>query len=55
MSQEKKVRKEQPHYPVEVKQVAVDRVRAGASMSRVAAEIGIRGLNEVIMQRHTAP
>jgi len=40
MSQGKPVRKKQPHYPVEVKQAAVERVRAGASLSRVAAEIG---------------
>lgn len=40
MSQEKRGRKKQPHYPVEVKQAAVERVRAGASMSGVAAEIG---------------
>ena len=40
MSQRKPVRKKQPHYPIEVKQAAVDRVRSGESMSRVAAEIG---------------
>jgi|SRR6185312_199814 transposase len=40
MSQEKSGRKQPPHYPVEVKQAAVDRVRAGASMAKVAAEIG---------------
>lgn len=41
MSQEKDPgRKKQPRYPIEVKQAAVDRVRAGESMSRVAVEIG---------------
>ena len=40
MSQRKPVRKKQPHYPIEVKQAAVARVRSGESMSRVAAEIG---------------
>ena len=40
MSQAKADRKKQPPYPVEVKQAAVDRVRGGESMSRVAAEIG---------------
>lgn len=40
MSGAKAGRKKQPHYPIEVKQAAVERVRGGASMSRVAAEIG---------------
>jgi transposase-like protein len=40
MSQKKPGRKKQPHYPLEVKQAAVERVGGGASMSRVAAEIG---------------
>jgi transposase-like protein len=40
MSQGKPVGKKQPHYPVEVKQAAVERVRLGESMSRVAAAIG---------------
>ena len=42
MSQEKSGRKQPPHYPVEVKQAAVDRVRAGASMAKVAAENRLR-------------
>jgi transposase len=40
MSREKKVWKKQPHYPVEVKQAAVDRVLAGDPVARIAAEIG---------------
>ena len=40
MSQKKPGRKKQPHYPIEVKQAAVERVRAGESMSRVGTEIG---------------
>jgi transposase-like protein len=40
MSQENKPGRKQPHYAIEVKQAAVDRVRGGASMSRVAAEVG---------------
>ena len=40
MSQGKKVRKVQPHYAIEVKQAAVDRVLAGASLSEVASAVG---------------
>jgi transposase len=40
MSQGRTDRKKQPHYPVEVKQAAIERVQAGESMSRLAAEIG---------------
>lgn len=40
MSQGKQGRKKRPRYPVEVKQAAVDRVRAGESMAQVAASVG---------------
>lgn len=42
MSQRKKGRKEQPRYPVEVKQAALDRVRAGEKVASIAAELGCR-------------
>ena len=42
MSRGKPVRKKQPHYPVEVKQAAVDRVLAGESMAQVALSVGCR-------------
>jgi transposase-like protein len=40
MSQHSRGRKKQPHYPVEVKQAAVDRVLAGESMAQVALSVG---------------
>jgi transposase-like protein len=40
MSQMKVKRKKQPRYRIEVKQAAIERVRAGDSLSRVAAGIG---------------
>ena len=40
MSHWKKGRKDQPHYPVEVKRAAIDRVEAGESVSVVAASLG---------------
>ena len=40
MSQVKKARRRQPHYRVEVKQAAVERVLGGEAVARIAAEIG---------------
>jgi transposase-like protein len=42
MSQRKKGRREQPRYPVEVKQAALDRVQAGEKVASIAAELGCR-------------
>ena len=41
MSHSKK-RRQQPHYPVEVKEMALARVRAGERVSSVAAALGCR-------------
>jgi transposase-like protein len=40
MSQRKKEQKGQPHYPVEVKDLAVSRLRAGESVATIASEVG---------------
>lgn len=40
MSQRKKDRKGQPHYPVEVKEMAVARQQSGESVAMIAAEVG---------------
>jgi transposase-like protein len=40
MSQDKKGRKTQPFYPVEVKRMAVGRLAAGERASAIAAELG---------------
>lgn len=40
MSQRKKKGRKQPHYPVELKRMAIERLEAGASVSTVAAALG---------------
>ena len=40
MSRSKRVRQEQPHYRIEVKQAAIERVLRGERMSQVASDLG---------------
>jgi hypothetical protein len=50
MSQREKVRKKQPHYPVEVKEMAVGRLQAGEKAATIVAKVssGVGSGTEVV-------